>query len=547
MNRETEPDFRLLLRSAPSLFLVLRPDAPGFTILEASDAYLRATLTEREEIVGRGIFEVFPDNPDDPHATGSRNLHASLDRVRLDGVPDAMPVQRYDIRRPKSEGGGFEERFWSPVNTPVCMPGSTEVVYLIHHVEDVTGLVRANQMGEQRLSSRGTTLAEEAIRWLSDEQAISPQDGPEECKVPTASTAGRVLVVDDNADLRAHIARLLAPYYTVETVADGSRALAAIRQRPPDLVLSDITLPDLDGLGLLRELRAQPTTRDLPFILVSARAGEESAVAGLDAGADDYLAKPFSARELVARVRTHVELAKKRREWAEDLEDANRELEAFSYSVSHDLRAPLRAIDGFSKALLNEYRAQLDEKGRHYLDRVRAGAQRMSALIEDLLDLSRLNRVPLRREQVDITSIAQGIVEELRQKDPSRQVAVDIARGLTAQGDQHLITIALDNLLGNAWKFTAKRAAASISVGCDDTLEEPAFFVRDDGAGFDMAYARKLFAPFQRLHKSTEFEGTGIGLAIVSRIISRHGGQVWARAAIDEGATFFFTLGESPC
>jgi len=264
-------------------------------------------------------------------------------------------------------------------------------------------------------------------------------------------------------------------------------------------------------------------------ILLSARAGEESTVEGLEAGADDYLAKPFSARELLARVRTHLELARVRREWAIELEQANKELEAFSYSVSHDLRAPLRSIDVFSKALLDEYGEKLNERACHYLDRIRAGTQRMSALINDLLNLSRMTRTPLRKESISLTELARGVV----------------ADGLSARGDKRLITIALVNLLGNAWKYTAKRPETQIAFGRENNKgNEAVFYVRDNGAGFDMAYAGKLFAPFQRLHLDSEFEGTGIGLATVQRIISRHGGRIWTEAAVDEGATFFFTLGD---
>src|SRR5204862_7582480 len=180
-----------------------------------------------------------------------------------------------------------------------------------------------------------------------------------------------------------YVRRLLADADEVEAVSDGAAALAAARETRPDLVLTDIMMPDLDGFGLLRELRADARTRTVPVILLSARAGEESAVEGLGAGADDYLAKPFSAQELLARIRTHLELTRLRRDWARELEQANKELEAFSYSVSHDLRTPLRAMDGFSKALLDEYNEKLDDQGRDYLRRVRMASQKMSVLIND--------------------------------------------------------------------------------------------------------------------------------------------------------------------
>jgi len=224
------------------------------------------------------------------------------------------------------------------------------------------------------------------------------------------------------------------------------------------------------------------------------------------------------------------------------LEAANRELEAFSYSVSHDLRAPLRGIDGFSQALLEDYADTLDDQGRDYLRRVRSATQRMAGLIDDLLNLSRITRGELRREAVDLSAQARSVAEQLRQAQPERQVEFHIADGLTAEGDPRLLRIALENLLGNAWKFTGKTDPAVIEFGLRRERGEAIYFVRDNGAGFDMAYAGKLFGAFQRLHDVREFEGTGIGLATVQRIIRRHGGRVWAEGESGHGATFHFTL-----
>jgi signal transduction histidine kinase len=402
-------------------------------------------------------------------------------------------------------------------------------------------------------ATRTATYVDEALHWLPnavDTCDSLPGSGKTDfVSTPDAAAATpggrrpRILWADDNADMRDYVRSLLADRYDVLAVPDGLTALAVAQEKNPDLVLTDIMMPGLDGFGLLRELRTDARTRTIPVILLSARAGEESAVEGLDAGADDYLAKPFSAHELQARVRTHLELARVRREWANELERANKELEAFSYSVSHDLRAPLRAIDGFSKALLDEYSGKLDEQACHYLHRVRTGIQKMSGLINDLLDLSRISRVHLRKQPISLTELARGVVAELHDKEPSRNVAIEIAEGLAAAGDARLVTIVLVNLLGNAWKYTAKQPESQIAFGQENRGDETVFYVRDNGAGFNMAHADKLFAPFQRLHRDSEFEGTGIGLATVQRIISRHGGRIWAEAVINEGATFFFTLG----
>jgi light-regulated signal transduction histidine kinase (bacteriophytochrome) len=224
------------------------------------------------------------------------------------------------------------------------------------------------------------------------------------------------------------------------------------------------------------------------------------------------------------------------------LEAANKELEAFSYSVSHDLRAPLRSIDGFAHILQDEYADKLDTEGQRYLQLVRTAGQRMGELINDLLGLSRLTRSELRHQVVDLSALAQSVAEMLRQAEPGREAEITIASDMQAYGDERLLRIVLENLIGNAWKFTARHPHPRIEVGVMLREGELAYFVRDDGAGFDMRYADKLFGVFQRLHSTTEFEGTGIGLATVQRIIHRHGGRVWAESAVEQGAAFYFTL-----
>ena len=229
-----------------------------------------------------------------------------------------------------------------------------------------------------------------------------------------------------------------------------------------------------------------------------------------------------------------------------ELHAVNQELEAFSYSVSHDLRAPLRAIDGFSQILLKENAGQLDEKGLDRLQRVRRAAQHMGSLIDDLLKLSRVSRADIQLQRVDLSALAAEVMDALRKLEPERRVAVEIAPGLVAHGDAKLLRIALDNLLGNAWKFTSHTEEARIGFGRADTEHGPAFAVSDNGAGFDMAYADKLFGAFQRLHDTGEFPGTGIGLATVQRVVHKHGGRIWAQAEVDRGATFHFTLEGRP-
>ena len=239
--------------------------------------------------------------------------------------------------------------------------------------------------------------------------------------------------------------------------------------------------------------------------------------------------------------RLNVELEQRVSERTAELEAANRELEAFSYSVSHDLRAPLRSIEGFGRSLLDRHAQQLDDHGRECLQRLGSATRRMHQLIEDLLHLSRVTRCELRPQPVDLSVLAAAIATDLQKTQPERGVTFVIAQGLVAHGDRHLLRVALENLLGNAWKYTSRHAHARIEFGNLESDGERVYFVRDDGAGFDMKYSERLFAPFQRLHSVAEFEGTGIGLATVQRIIHRHGGRIWPEASVDSGATFYFT------
>ena len=237
------------------------------------------------------------------------------------------------------------------------------------------------------------------------------------------------------------------------------------------------------------------------------------------------------------------ELAGHVRDRTAQLQAVNQELEAFAYSVSHDLRAPLRALDGFSAALLSQYQNQLDEQGRHYLNRIQAASRRMEVLINDMLHLSRITRREMVRRPVDLSGLAQEIANELKAAAPDREVEFVIAPEMTARGDEHLLRIVLENLFKNSWKFTSLQPRARIEFQTTDHSGGRVYFVRDNGVGFDMAYVDKLFAPFQRLHAMEEFPGTGIGLVTIKRIITRHGGRIWTEAAPDQGATFYFTLG----
>jgi PAS domain S-box-containing protein len=543
------------------------------------------------------------------------------------------------------------------------------------------------------------SLVQEAMRWLPEIEALltpsSEQPGADQ---PPPGSRQRIILADDNADMRQYVARLLSDHYDVEAVVDGQAALDAVRRSPPALVLSDVMMPHLDGFGLIRELRADAATSEVPVILLSARAGDESRIEGLQAGADDYLVKPFTSRELFARVTAHLQLSELRQQGAaarsaqeqavavaaseeqlrtitdalpvliayvdadrryrfvnrayedhfgvprsrmlgcsleeawpdryqddsvtyvkralagepvtfesdvrdpdgsvrifqstykpdvgsdgvirgffalssdiserkrsereiqrlnDDLEQrvvertaelaaVNKDLESFSYSISHDLRAPLRAIDGFTRLLQDQHFEVLPEEARRYCRLVRENAQTMGQLVDDLLAFSRLGRSPLSKRPVDLSALVRHCLDDLEGELAGRDVELTVGELGTDEADPALLKQVWLNLLSNAVKYTRQRDCAEIQVGVEQRDDERVYFCRDNGAGFDMAYADKLFGVFQRLHSSKDYEGTGVGLAIVEQIIRRHGGRVWAEAEVDRGATFRFTLEEKP-
>ncbi|RSM69497.1 hypothetical protein DMB66_10890 [Actinoplanes sp. ATCC 53533] len=260
------------------------------------------------------------------------------------------------------------------------------------------------------------------------------------------------------------------------------------------------------------------------------------AVCGISTDITELKQAEAEARRLAAELETRV------RNRTAELEASNKELDAFAYTVSHDLRAPLRSLHGFSQALQDDYTDRLDDTGREYLRRLQANVARMGHMIDDLLNLSRSTRVELGRRDVDLGAIADEVAEELAAADPQRQVTLVVREGLHTHADPQLLRLLLQNLIGNAWKFTGRRSDPVVEVCRCERDDETFFVVRDNGAGFDMQYADKLFTAFQRLHPAAEFEGTGIGLAIVARIVHRHGGRIFAEAAPDQGASFFFSL-----
>lgn len=365
-----------------------------------------------------------------------------------------------------------------------------------------------------------------------------------------------LLVVDDEAPhLKALCDTLTAQGYAVTGFTSAREALAAMNGRSFDLVLTDLMMPEMDGIALLRA--AQEIDPRIVGVVMTGHGTIDTAVAAMKQGALDYILKPFKlstlipvlARALaVRRLRIENEtLQQHLRIRTRELEIANKELETFSYSVSHDLNAPLRAIDGFTHILVENLGDRLDAESRHCAEQVKAGIARMHALINDLLRLARTSRTEVHRLPVDLSRLAREIAEKLQASDAGRKVDWIITPDLIVESDPGLLRVAMENLLGNAWKYTSKNPHARIEVGSETQSDgTPAYYVRDNGAGFDMKQAHRLFAPFQRLHIESEFPGTGVGLATVQRIIHKHGGRIWPHSAPGEGATFRFTLPPSP-
>jgi signal transduction histidine kinase len=399
-----------------------------------------------------------------------------------------------------------------------------------------------------------------------------------------------ILIVDDSTDNLKILSRMLKERgYQIRPATNGRHALKSIAARLPNLILLDVKMPDMDGYEVCRRLKADEHSRHIPVIFISALGETAQKIEGFNAGGVDYMTKPFEAAEVLARVEIHLQLheltermkqkvreqtdelskanqllrqeieerrraeqeLQKHREHLEELvrgrtaqlEAANQEMHGFTYTVSHDLRAPLRHIDGFMELLKNKTGTVFDKQGRHYMAAISEAARKMGLLIDDLLSFSRMGRHTPSFQKVALEALVHDILDEFEPDTAGRKIAWRIGDLPLVSGDEAMLRTALVNLISNALKFTLPRQEAKIEIGSlPGKNSEVVIFVHDNGVGFDMAHADKLFGVFQRLHHADEFEGTGIGLANVRRIIARHGGRVWAEGKSDQGATFYLTL-----
>jgi DNA-binding response OmpR family regulator len=411
-------------------------------------------------------------------------------------------------------------------------------------------------------------------------RALLRSVGPLRADANSLLAPKRILAVDDDPEYRTMLAdRLRKRGYDVVHAESGEEAIELLAVQTVDCILLDRSMAGIGGIETCRRLKVSTVVRDTPLIILTASEQRDAVIEGLGAGADDFLSKGSGFDVLSARIQAQIRrkqiedeqrkvreqllrseldaaearaakaLAETRAAMAEELKltneelaQANRELEAFSYSVSHDLRAPLRTINAFTHALIEEVGDTLDDRARGHLRRVLASTVRMADLIDSLLELARINRSPVGRHRVDLSHLATVALDELARREPARSVGFDVMPGLVVEADGRLMRILLDNLLDHAWKSTARVASPRIGLAGERHGSEPVYFVHDNGIGFDMAMADRMFEPFQRSHTGADFSGSGIGLATVRRIIERHGGKIWAEGSVGGGAKISFTI-----
>lgn len=491
--RASESRFRGLLDAAPDAFVIVDEGGRISLVNEQTERWFGYA---REELIGEPMEKLVPERYRERHV-GYRDKYLADPKVRSMGAG----LDLYAVRKDGSE---------FPVEISLSPLRTDQGRLVIGIVRDIAARRRVEEMRR---------VAETQYRELVESLPLG---------IYRNSLGGNGRFMDVNPAMiemfEAESADELRRCRVKDLCCDPEAASAFV-----DKVMREGSVKGEELL--VRTLRGRAFYASISAVVKTDPSGRTY----LDGMAEDISVRKQSEE----RIR---QLNGTLRERATELEAINNELEAFSYSVSHDLRAPLRAMDGFSRILLDDYADQLDDKGRDRLARIRVATQRMAGLIDDLLKLSRVSRAELHREPVDVSELAQEVIEALRKEEPQRVVDVTVQSGLTAEADAPLLRVVLDNLLGNAWKYTGKTQQARIEMGARTEDGVCIFYVRDNGAGFDMAYANKLFGAFQRLHDAGDFPGTGIGLATVQRVITKHGGKVWAEGAVGQGARFYFTL-----
>lgn len=583
-------DFQCVFEQSPVPLVVMQPEAP-FIILAANDASLRATQSTRDELVGRPVLDIFPDLREPMmRVIESKTQHASTSPIIDAQGQLAYITHRIEGRNETTDREQAEYQFRALIEAApdsiVVVTQDGTIVLVNSQTEQWFGYTREELVGQpievlipQRFRDRhqghrSAYVEKPRSRPMGSGldlfgQRKNGSEFPVEISLSSFDTEDGTLVMSIVRDLteRRHAEQMRTELQArFEAVAETAKDVivtidsdhAVIYVNPAAEPVFGASVEDLIGIPfthlLAEPFHAQFISACDHFVDTSASGlrAKRIEMRGRNANGLEFPIELSLANwnvgehvfyTVMLRDVTERKVAEQAlRDYAAQLEVSNRELEAFSYSVSHDLRAPLRSIDGFSQALLEDYSGKLDDVGIGHLNRVRAAAQRMGHLIDDLLTLARVTRIELKPELIDLSALASDISSELQKAEPARKGEFEIQPALTSRGDARLLRVALENLLGNAWKFTGKKPSPHISFGLARIEGAPTYFVRDNGAGFDMTYSNKLFSAFQRLHDAHDFPGTGVGLATVQRVIQKHGGKIWADAAPNRGATFYFVL-----
>jgi PAS domain S-box-containing protein len=543
---QSDAGFNILFEKIPGLYLVL---LPNLVIYAVSDDYASATLTRREDIVGKYLFEVFPDNPDDAAADGVSNLRTSLELVLKNKTAHTMAVQKYDVRR---ADGSFEEKYWSPHNKPV-LNSNGEIVFIIHRVEDVTQFIQLQKLAEKvkptddsgaglrsmemeivRRSQEIQKLNESLAQDVTDKAAALKDVNKVILDYKFALDTSCIVAVTDQKGIILHVNDnfcQISKYSREELLGQDHRIINSGYH--PKEFIRDLWVTIAKGKIWRGELKNRAKdgstywvdTTIVPFLNERGKPYQYIAIRA------DITSRKIAEEENL-RLQADLEMRVQQR---------THDLEAFSYSVSHDLRAPLRTINGYAAMLEEDYSQILDDEGKRLLNIIRDGARKMGKLIDDLLAFSKLGRKEVSKSNVDMQSMVKNICDDLG-RAPDFRARIDIGELEPVLADFTLMNHVWTNLLSNAIKYSANKEKPLVKIRSNRNNGMITYSITDNGAGFDMKYADKLFGVFQRLHSSDDFEGTGVGLAIVHRIISRHDGKIWAEGSPGEGATFYFSL-----